>query len=303
MTKSKTKLTPVQHMPAETTMRDLMNDAAIAVKDNFSADEARTVLQNHGFNKLRDVPADREEEMRDAFIAAMSKPSRRKTSIPSALAAPYGKSAPHAQLDKIQTGGKNVADYGISLPGDLHHTTTTLVLDTANLMGQKLFNAQQKYGFVNGWQDSKWANPKEGATFEANDDAACRAHAFSHVLKGDPVDVANYSAFQMFHGWSSAPQSREEAKSWVAMLQEKFDLIDENAQLRELIEQMEERHGDTFNAFFETILKRVMLSSGATELTLDTNNLLPELLDGAGALQVSEAPGKLIYRLVQGGGH
>lgn len=227
------------------------------------------------------------------------KSEARKTENPAAFAAPYGGRTPHAEQERVDHGSRNMAAYHIGLPGDLHVSTTCLVLDTANLMGQKLFAAQQKYGFTNGWQDSNWANPKEGATFEANDDVACRSHAFSHVLKGDPVDVANYSAFQMYHGWSSAPQSRDEAATWVAMLQEKFDLIDQNVVLRDLIERMEERHGSEFNAFFEAVIALVLESAGLKSVTLRSEKLFTDCL----TLVITEAPGTLTYSLPEESPH
>lgn len=193
----------------------------------------------------------------------------------------------------------HMSPYTIGLPGDLHPSTTVLVLDTANLMGQKLFNAQQKYGLTNGWQDTDWSNPKDGATFTG--DHTCRQHAFGHMLKGDPVDVANYMAFMMFHGWSCAPQSREEAQAWVELLQQKFDLVDDNTVLRDLMNKMEERHGNEFNAFFETTIKQIMRSNNLTEVKIDTGKVLLSLAMDPAPLVVSEIPGYLVYRIAEDG--
>lgn len=198
-------------------------------------------------------------------------------------------------LPKADHRADHMSPYTIGLPGDLHPSTTVLVLDTANLMGQKLFNAQQKYGLTNGWQDTDWSNPKDGATFTG--DHTCRQHAFGHILKGDPVDVANYMAFMMFHGWSCAPQSREEAQAWVELLQKKYDLLDDNAILRDLMEKMEERHGEEFNAFFEATISAIMEAMNLDELRVSTSAVIYNAAITSG-LVCSEEPGALVYRRV-----
>lgn len=92
--------------------------------------------------------------------------------------------------------------------------------------------------------------------------------------------------------------SREEAIATVKELQEKWDLIDDNTVLRQLMEKMEERHGEEFNAFFAATIRQIMIGSGMTELRIDTNAVLLTLAQSA-PLRVREAPGYLIYELVE----
>lgn len=91
---------------------------------------------------------------------------------------------------------------------------------------------------------------------------------------------------------------REEAQEFVAFLQKRYDLVDDNAVLRQLMEKMEERHGEEFNAFFEATVRQIMIGSGMTELRIDTGAVLLTLAQSA-PMRVSEAPGFLIYELVE----
>lgn len=275
----------------------IMIDKAVQLRDLTSAAEVRCVLRSAAsVEKLAEVTPEHYDRVIEALDAAISdelaaRQPERKNGKQPALAAPYGAS-------KARHHGPDMAPYNIGLPGDLHSDTTELVLDTANLMGQKLFNAQQKYGFKNGWKDTDWANPKEGAIVTG--DRTCREHAFGHMLKGDPVDVANYMAFMMHHGWNSAPQDAAEAAEWVKRLQDKFDLHNENAMLRGVMDAMEERHGEQFNAFFEAIMLRVLVATGLPHITLDTSDLFQSLAgkDTTGQyVEIVEAPGQLTYVL------
>lgn len=81
-----------------------------------------------------------------------------------------------------------------SAPGGLHPRTADLVLRFSAALAAKLFAAQQKYGYSDGWADSDWLDE-------------CRAKLLEHVDKGDPRDVANYCAFLWHHGASTAQPS------------------------------------------------------------------------------------------------
>jgi hypothetical protein len=329
------------------TQRELMITTAVALKDKKGPDAVRKILNDlielPRQVRLHDVPPSKEAEV----IAALEKElnsTERKTTMPSAIAAPYGENqrhvvhgagakniypgeeitkAPinsshrHARKEDIRHRSPEMSPYTIGLPGDLDPETTALVLDTANLMGQKLLKSQVK--FSANWSLPGWA------------EADIRYQAFKHVLKGDPIDVMNYMAFLSFHGKSVRPANREEAMAMAAMLfeafpaeeaepqlfvnvegikvdsresaqelvkvlQKKYDLIDDNAILRELMDKMEERHGEEFNAFFEATLRQIMIGSGMTELHLDTAGIMQTLIIG-GTLVMTEAPGKIIYRL------
>lgn len=268
-----------------------------AKKIGLVAAEDRAALKRDFMHALK-RKADETEAQDNPDTAADQYASlgQRAVGLNPAIAAPYGKKSGHAQDAKIDHNGPAMSPYTIGLPGDLHHSTTVLVLDTANLMGQKLMNAQAKYGLANGWQDANWKNPKEGATF--TDGEACREHAFGHLLKGDPIDVVNYMAFMLHHGWSCAPQTSEEASGWIDKLREKFDLVDDNQQLRQLMDLMEERHGEEFNRFFEVTIRQVMLSLGINQLRLSTSGMFDSFTTGP-RLVVKEDPGYLTYELVE----
>lgn len=95
-------------------------------------------------------------------------------------------------------------------------------------------------------------------------------------------------------------ETREDAIEAVKQLQEAWDLVDDNAMLRQLMDKMEERHGEEFNAFFEATVRQIMLGSGMTELRIDTSGVLLSLASAA-PMRVREVPGFLIYELVEEG--
>lgn len=74
----------------------------------------------------------------------------------------------------------------------LHPDTAALVSNFAVALAAKLRNAEQKYGYSNGWLTDNW-------------EAECRQQLDKHVAKGDPLDVAAYAAFMWRHGWRTAP--------------------------------------------------------------------------------------------------
>ena len=74
----------------------------------------------------------------------------------------------------------------IRMPGELHPDTKNLVGSFATSLATKLYNAQHKYGYSNGWLDDSWLNE-------------CREKLIKHINKGDPLDVAAYCAFLWYH--------------------------------------------------------------------------------------------------------
>lgn len=193
-----------------------------------------------------------------------------------------------AQVEALAVNhrGKQMTAYSIGLPGDLAGSTTVLVVDTANLMGQKLMKSQLRYGDNWKTRTDQWGG------------IDMRHQAFHHMLKGDPIDVANYMAFLQHHKEASRPQSREEAAAWVKMLQQEFDLIDDVQVAETLMGKMEERHGEEFNAFFEASVRQVMLAAGLQQVKINTSDILLTLATGT-QMRVREEPGFLIYEMVE----
>ncbi|WPK30415.1 hypothetical protein SLP22_0063 [Salmonella phage BAU.Micro_SLP-22] len=92
-------------------------------------------------------------------------------------------------------------------------------------------------------------------------------------------------------------ETREDAIAAVKELQEKWDLIDDNAILRDLMEKMEERHGEEFNAFFEATISAIMEAMNLDELRVSTAAVIYNAAITSG-LVCSEEPGALVYRRV-----
>ncbi|WP_151742792.1 MULTISPECIES: hypothetical protein [unclassified Acinetobacter] len=74
---------------------------------------------------------------------------------------------------------------------DLSADTNALINNFADQMKVKLLKAQEKYGFNDDWKNPDW-------------EAKCRVDLYRHLNKGDPIDVANYCAFMLFHKWSTS---------------------------------------------------------------------------------------------------
>jgi hypothetical protein len=91
---------------------------------------------------------------------------------------------------------------------------------------------------------------------------------------------------------------RASAQKLVEVLQRKWDLINDKAVMESLMERMEERHGEEFNAFFEATVRQVMLASGLQQVKINTSDILLTLANGT-AMRVREEPGFLIYELVE----
>lgn len=73
----------------------------------------------------------------------------------------------------------------------LHPDTANLVAAFAGALAAKLFAAQEKYGYSDGWNSPDWMDE-------------CRTKLIEHVAKGDPRDVAAYCAFLWHHGERTA---------------------------------------------------------------------------------------------------
>lgn len=94
----------------------------------------------------------------------------------------------------------------------------------------------------------------------------------------------------------SAVIDREDAKAIVAMLQAHFDLNDKAVQLGQLLEAMEDRHGETLDAFLKVMMRKAMVDNGLTEIVLNTSHLFSPTENIELELDASQT-GKLIYRL------
>ncbi|QJI52283.1 hypothetical protein [Cronobacter phage JC01] len=92
--------------------------------------------------------------------------------------------------------------------------------------------------------------------------------------------------------------TREKAQAEVERLQKQWDLLDENELLRALMDKMEERHGEEFNAFFEATVRQIMIGNGMTELRINTAEVLKTLVESR-PMRITEVPGFLVYELVE----
>lgn len=131
---------------------------------------------------------------------------------------------------------------------------------------------------------------------------ACRAH----LVKDDQHDTTSQQVESLAQ--SDAPQlfvnvegikvtDRASAQTLVDLLQKKYDLLDDNAILRDLMEKMEERHGEEFNAFFEATISAIMEAMNLDELRVSTAAVIYNAAISSG-LVCSEEPGALVYRRV-----
>lgn len=87
-----------------------------------------------------------------------------------------------------------------TMPKDLHHDTRQLIIDTADAMAEKLYKAQEKYGYTNGWRvPAEGEDTGDGRNFWTREE--CLQALFHHLEKGDPIDCINYLAFMRANGW------------------------------------------------------------------------------------------------------
>ncbi|ECV2871035.1 hypothetical protein CCV87_000336 [Salmonella enterica subsp. enterica serovar Sandiego] len=88
----------------------------------------------------------------------------------------------------------------VAMPEELHHDTRQLVMDTADAMAKKLYKAQEKHGYTNGWKvPPDGEETGDGRNFWTREE--CLQALFQHLEKGDPIDCINYLAFMQANGW------------------------------------------------------------------------------------------------------
>lgn len=103
---------------------------------------------------------------------------------------PYDAMFPYSKVDIVRmfpVFGPSIP----TMPAGLHPDTQKLVADFSTELAEKLYNAQLKYGYSDGWKREGWA-------------AQCLLQFQQHISKGDPRDVAAYCAFMWYHDWSTA---------------------------------------------------------------------------------------------------
>lgn len=94
-------------------------------------------------------------------------------------------------LSKVNAGDYLFASWNLGarlkLPTNLHPQTKDLVVHFANALAEKLFMAQEKYGYQAEWAKPDWVKQH------------CVDALHEHMEKGDPRDVAAYCAFLWYH--------------------------------------------------------------------------------------------------------
>lgn len=73
----------------------------------------------------------------------------------------------------------------------MNPNTLALLNEFSTALCDKLEAAERKYGYHDNWLTEDW-------------EAECRAKLMRHIEKGDPLDVAAYTAFMWKRGWSTA---------------------------------------------------------------------------------------------------
>lgn len=112
----------------------------------------------------------------------------------------------HEKLTKLlvdQISEKIPEDYvplDVMCPGKLDPSTGMLIVGFATALAEKLYSAQKKYNYTDGWAREGWADE-------------CREYLRQHLEKGDPRDVAAYCAFLWFHGESTTDKKSDEIAS------------------------------------------------------------------------------------------
>lgn len=91
-----------------------------------------------------------------------------------------------------------MANRKVDLMEELHPKTEALVNGFASALKEKLLKAQQKYGYSDNWAKDDWED-------------ICRSEMMRHIGKGDPIDVAAYTAFMWNRGWSTSATQVAEA--------------------------------------------------------------------------------------------
>lgn len=126
--------------------------------------------------------------------------------------------------------------------------------------------------------------------------------------KAKPRKVGKHSAQAAPYGPVTVSgiivRDADAAREQIKRLQEQFDLLDEAAMYRDLIDKMEERHGEDFNAFLNALVMRFLMSTGLPSVTFSLSDLLQQVAGQNTTghyLDIIEAPGKLTYVLRQEG--
>jgi hypothetical protein len=107
------------------------------------------------------------------------------------LAAPQPPAQP--EFDEDQAADHAREYFTRQFKDHLNPATACLVWNFALALGNKLADAEKKYGYTDGWRSTDWMDE-------------CRAKLLEHVAKGDPRDVAAYCAFLWHHGERTAAQ-------------------------------------------------------------------------------------------------
>ena len=92
---------------------------------------------------------------------------------------------------QLKTLERVMANRKVDLMKELHPTTDALINGFASALKAKLLKAQQKYGYSDNWARDDW-------------ETICREELMRHIEKGDPLDVAAYTAFMWKRGWSTS---------------------------------------------------------------------------------------------------
>lgn len=111
---------------------------------------------------------------------------------------PYFLGNPPAQAAQMDAS-EQASEWFMREFGDLNPATACLVWNFVLALGNKLADAEKKYGYTDGWRSRDWMDE-------------CCAHLMQHIVKGDPRDVAAYCAFLWHHGASTAPTAEPVAQ-------------------------------------------------------------------------------------------
>lgn len=115
----------------------------------------------------------------------------RQAELDALCAAPLPPAQP--EFDEDQAADHAREYFTQQFKDHLNPATACLVWNFALALGNKLADAEKKYGYTDGWRSTDWMDE-------------CRAKLLEHVAKGDPRDVAAYCAFLWHHGERTAAQ-------------------------------------------------------------------------------------------------
>jgi hypothetical protein len=124
------------------------------------------------------------------------------------------------ESEKLRRENGRLREIAIDMPDGINVGTEMLVRDFASALAEKLFDAEIKYGYSDGWSKPDWMDE-------------CRQKLIDHVEKGDPRDVAAYCAFLWYHkektslaSLTAALQERDEAKRDYAIIRDDWNQIE-----------------------------------------------------------------------------